>query len=59
MRSYVKRFNEVKIKVIHYDESMVAMVFCKGLLFDSKLYHSLVKTRLRLWQKYLDKLIST
>lgn len=44
IRSYMKRFNEVKIKVLYYDESITTMVFCKGLLPERKLHHSLVKT---------------
>lgn len=44
IRSYVKRFNEVKIKVLHCNESIAAMTFFKGLLPESKLHYSLVKT---------------
>lgn len=61
IRSYMKRFNEVKIKMLHCDESVVAIVFYKGLLPKSKLYHSLVKFRpktmaevLRHAQKYIN-----
>lgn len=46
IRSYIKRFNEVKIEVLQCEKSMVAMTFCKDLLSDNKLHHSLVKTRL-------------
>lgn len=41
----MKRCNEVKIDVLHYDESITVMTFCKGLLPESKLHQSLVKTR--------------
>lgn len=47
IKSYVKIFNEVKIEELHYDKLVTAMPFCKGLLFDNKLYHSLVKIRLK------------
>lgn len=47
----MKRFNEVKIEVLHRYESIMVMVFYKGLLAKSKLYHSLkVLAEIREWQ---------
>lgn len=49
----MKRFNKVKIEILHYDKSIVAMVFNKVLLPESRLHHSLVKTRLDMIAKVL------
>lgn len=53
IRSYVKRFNKVKIEVLHCNESIVAMAFCKGLLFKSRLPRSLMKIQLDTMAKVL------
>lgn len=60
-KSYVKIFNEVKIEMLHCDKSIAAMAFCKGLLLESKLHYSLIKTQsdtmaevLRWVQKYIN-----
>lgn len=57
----MKIFNEVKIEVLYYEKSVITMAFYKGLLPKSKLYHSLVKTKLETMaevlkhtQKYID-----
>lgn len=61
IRSYVKRFNEVKIEILYCDKSIATMAFDKGLLPESRLHHSLVKTQpdtmaevFRRAQKYIN-----
>lgn len=61
IRSYVKGFNKVKIEVLHCDESIAVVAFCKGLLPKSRLHHSLVKIQpnmmvevLKQAQKYIN-----
>lgn len=39
------RINKIKIEVLHCNKVVVVMAFCKDLLLDYKLYHSIMKTR--------------
>lgn len=55
IKSYLKRLNEIKIEVLHCDKAVVAMAFCKDLLPNSKLYHSIVKTRLETMEEVLKQ----
>lgn len=51
----MERFNDVKIKILHCGESVAVMAFCKQLLLESKLYHSLAETRLDTMEKVLKR----
>lgn len=53
IRSYVKRFNKIKIEVLYCDESIAAMVFYKGLVVERKIHCTLVKTKLDTMAKVL------